>query len=89
MAHVIFRHKVSDYGKWRSAFDEAIKMRRDAGEVSSRVFRIAGDPDNILIFQEWDSVDNAAKFVKSLELMEAMQQAGVLEQPDVYFLNEV
>ncbi len=88
MAHAIFRHKVSDYGKWRSVFDEAIKMRRDAGEVSSRIFRIADDPNNILVFQEWDSVDNAAKFVQSTELKEAMQQAGVLEQPDVYFLNE-
>jgi len=88
MAHIIVRQKVSDYGKWRSAFDEAIKMRKDAGELSSRVFRMADDPNNLLLFQEWNSVDNAAKFVQSTELKEAMQQTGVLEQPDVYFLNE-
>ncbi len=88
MAHLFIRHKVSDYGKWRSAFDEAIKMRKDAGELSSRVFRMADDPNNLLLFQEWNSVDNAAKFVQSTELKEAMQQAGVLEPPDVYFLNE-
>ena len=88
MTHVIIRHKVSDYGKWRSAFDEAVKMRKDAGELSSRVFRVADDPNNLLLFQEWNSVDNAAKFIQSTELKEAMQQAGVLEQPDLYFLNE-
>ena len=88
MTHIIIRHKVSDYGKWRSAFDEAIKMRKDAGELSSRVFRMADDPNNLLLLQEWNSVDNAAKFVQSTELKEAMQQAGVLEQPDIYFLNE-
>jgi quinol monooxygenase YgiN len=63
-------------------------MHKDAGQLSSRVFHMADDPNNLLIFQEWNSVDNAAKFVQSMELKEAMQQAGVLEQPDVYFLNE-
>ena len=88
MAHALFQHKVSAYGKWRSAFDDAIKMRRDAGEVSSRVFRIADDPNNIVVFQEWESLDKIRKFSQSPELQEAMQQAGVLEQPDVYFPNE-
>ncbi len=88
MAHAIFRHKVSDYGKWRSVFDDFLKVRRDAGEVSSRVFRMADDPNNIVVFQEWDSLDNIRKFVESTELKSAMQQAGVLEPPDVYFLNE-
>ena len=63
-------------------------MRRDAGEVSSRVFRIADDPNNIVVFQERESLDKIRKFSQSPELQEAMQQAGVLEQPDVYFPNE-
>ena len=88
MAHALFRHRVSDYGKWRSAFDDAIKMRKDGGELSSRVFRMADDPNNIVIFSEWDSLDNAVKFGQSAELQAAMQQAGVIEQPDVYLLNE-
>ncbi len=88
MAHAIFRHKVSDYSKWRAVFDDFIKVRKDAGELSSRVFRMADDPNNILVFQEWDSVDNVRKFVQSPELKDGMEQAGVLEQPDVYFLNE-
>ncbi len=88
MAHAIFRHKVSDYGKWRAVFDDSIKVRKDAGELSARVFRIADDPNNIVVFAEWDSLDNVVKFSQSAELQEAMQQSGVIEQPDVYLLNE-
>ena len=89
MPHILFRHKVSDYGKWRSVFDDGLKMRKDGGEVSSRVFRTADDPNNIVVFSEWDNLDNALKFSRAAELQEAMQQAGVIEQPEIYFLNEV
>jgi hypothetical protein len=37
----------------------------------------------------WDSLENTRKFAHAEELREAMRRAGVADQPDVYFLEEV
>jgi heme-degrading monooxygenase HmoA len=88
MSYLLFRHRVEDYARWKSAFDGAIAMRKAGGEKSARVFRTDDDPNNILVFCEWDNLDNARKFAQSADLREGMQQAGVAEHPDMYFLNE-
>jgi hypothetical protein len=38
---------------------------------------------------EWDSIENAQKFVRSDETKEAMQNAGVVGMPAIYFVEEV
>ena len=38
---------------------------------------------------EWDSIANAQNFMKSPELKSAMQNAGVSEEPQISFLNEL
>jgi hypothetical protein len=38
---------------------------------------------------EWDSLENARRFADAEDLREAMQRAGVTDEPDVYFLEEV
>ena len=42
-----------------------------------------------MIILEWDSLENARRFATSDHLREAMQRAGVADDPDVYFLEEV
>jgi heme-degrading monooxygenase HmoA len=51
--------------------------------------RNADDPNELVILLEWDSVENARQFAIADELREAMQRAGVADQPDVYFLEEI
>jgi hypothetical protein len=38
---------------------------------------------------EWNRLDTARKFAKSRDLRAAMKQAGVMEKPNIYFLEEV
>ena len=78
-----------DYARWKSAFDDFTAMRRAAGEKSYQICRIADDPNNIVIMNEWDNVDNLRKFMQSPELKEAMQRAGVSEQPEMHILEEI
>ena len=42
-----------------------------------------------MILLEWDSSENARHFVNADATREAMQRAGVTDEPDVYFLEEV
>ncbi|MCB0178109.1 MAG: hypothetical protein KDI62_07760 [Anaerolineae bacterium] len=41
----------------------------------------------MLILFQWDSLTNARKFMAAPELKETMGAAGVLEAPEVYFLE--
>jgi len=38
---------------------------------------------------EWSDVGTARAFVKSKDLREAMKRAGVVDKPDIYFLDGV
>ncbi|MCP4366121.1 MAG: cyclase [Planctomycetes bacterium] len=89
MAHMLVRHKVKDYAKWKSDFDAFSATRKANGEKSYQLFRMDDDPDNTVLLFEWDSLDNARKFLSSEELKDAMQGAGVCEEPEVYYLEEV
>ena len=42
----------------------------------------------MLAIFEWDDIANAKKFANSSELKSTMGKAGVVSQPEVYFLEE-
>jgi quinol monooxygenase YgiN len=88
MATVLIQHKVKDFAEWKKVFDSAAGMRSSNGELSAQVFRDASDPDSLTVINKWDSLENAQKFVHSPDLKAAMEKAGVVGPPTVFFLNE-
>lgn len=89
MPYILVRHKVEDYARWKSAFDQHGATRKDSGSKGGRLFRNAQNPNEMVILFEWDDLEKAQKFAQSADLRETMQRAGVVDQPDVYFLEEV
>ncbi len=89
MPYMLIRYKVKDYAKWKPVYDEHAANRKVAGSKGARLFRKASDPDELVILFEWDSLDNAKKFAKSEDLRKMMEKAGVSDQPDIYFLEEI
>lgn len=89
MEYLLFRHKVEDYKKWKSIFDAARAMRKEGGQGEGQIFHVEGSPNNLFLLFEWDSLENAHKFVQSEDLRKAMQEAGVTEPPEMYFLHGV
>jgi quinol monooxygenase YgiN len=88
MASVLIQHMVKDYAEWKKVFDSAIELRTSSGEISAQVFRDASDPNKLTVINKWDSMANAQKFVHSPDLKAAMEKAGVVGAPTIYFLNE-
>ena len=43
--------------------------------------------NEVVVLFEWDSVENAQAFASSDNLREAMQKAGVVSKPNIYFLD--
>ena len=87
MPYLFIRHKTEDYAKWKSTFDSVAPMRRAAGEKTYALCHVAGDPNDIVLLNEWDNAENLQKFLQSPELKEAMQKAGVAEEPEILILE--
>ena len=87
MAKVIVRHKVENYDSWKPVFDQAFEMRKQSGEVSFKLFRGVVDSNEVIGIFEWDSIERAKEFLESDEIKAKMQEAGVNEKPDIYFLE--
>ena len=88
MEHVLVRHRVDDYPKWKEAFDNFVETRKSFGEKSYQVLQHDEDTNNLYLMFGWDNKENAQKFFESSELKSTMQKAGVAEVPEIHFLNE-
>ena len=89
MINVLIHHEVADYTVWKAAFDSALDWRRKNGERSCRIFRSAGNVNDVNLFFEWESLEKARAFIASDELKAKMASAGVKGSPRVDFLTEV
>jgi len=89
MINVLIHHEVADYTAWKAIFDSNLDWRHKHGERSCRIFRDAGNVNDLTLFFEWDSLDSARAFIASDELKAKMAKAGVKGPPRVDFLTEV
>jgi len=85
---MLVQHSVKDYAAWKSVFDSKSDLRRRNGEKSYQILRQENGSNEVVALFEWDSLDNARKYSSSPELREAMERAGVMGKPEIYFLEE-
>ena len=89
MSVVIIRHKVKDFAAWRKAFDAHKPVRDKAGLSASKVYRSAGDANEVVLVFDGADIDKTKAFMASADVQDAIKAAGVTDKPDVYFLNAV
>ena len=88
MASVLIQHQVKDFEAWKKVFDSSITLRTSSGELSAQVYRDVSTPNMVTVINKWNSMANAEKFVHSPDMKAAMEKAGVVGTPVVFFLNE-
>ena len=88
MVHVLVRHKVAEYSRWKEQFDSHLNTRKHAGETGCRLFQSVDDPRDVVLISDWDSIEQARKFMGSDELKKKMQEAGVVGAPDVQYIED-
>ena len=88
MGLLVIRHRVKDFAAWKKAYDAHAGTRASAGLAGGRVTRSVDDANQVVLIFDGVDLDKAKAFGASDELKSAMQNAGVIDQPDVYFLNE-
>ena len=88
MPYVLIIHEVADYPAWKKVFDGAADIRREAGERSYQVLRYQNDPNKIVHFSAWTSLDDARRFFESPKLARIRAEAGV-KSPDFIYLEQL
>jgi hypothetical protein len=86
-AYLLVRHKVREFSEWKRAYDAHLPTRQAAGLTDKHVLRGTQDPNEIILLFEAQDLNRAMAFASSTDLMQTMQKAGVVDKPDVYFLN--
>jgi quinol monooxygenase YgiN len=88
MPHVLIIHEVEDYAAWKTVFDGAAGIRRDAGEISYQVLKFESEPNKIVHFSTWISTSAARQFFESPQLVQIRRDAGV-KAPEFLYLDEI
>ena len=88
MPHVLIIHEVADYPAWKKVFDGAADIRREAGERSYQVLKFQDDPNRIVHFSAWTSIDGTRRFFESPRLVKIRSEAGV-KSPDFIYLEQL
>jgi quinol monooxygenase YgiN len=86
MPHVLVIHEVEDYGVWKAAFDRAAPLLTEAGELEFQVLADTANPNRVVHFAKWASVEKARAFFQSPEVEEIRRRAGV-KSPEVIYLD--
>lgn len=86
MDYVLIIHEVEDYEAWKTIFDDAAPIRKNAGEISYQVLKLENNAHKIVHFSKWSSISNAKAFFESPKLIEIRKQAGV-KSPEFIYLN--
>ena len=89
MPYVLVRHKVADYTKWKQGFDQNKDRRKAGGTRGGKILRNAHDPSEHIMLFEVDDLEKARQELQSEDLRQAMQRNGVIDKPDIYYLEEI
>ncbi len=88
MNYILIRHKVADFAKWKPAYDAHASARSAAGLKEERLLRSIDNPNEVVLLFSAQDLNKAKQFAASDDLRQRMQQAGVIDKPDIYFLND-
>ena len=85
--HLLVRHKVADFAKWKPVYNDHLAARQKAGLKEVHLLRNIENPNEVILLFSVEDPDKAKAFAASDDLRRAMQKAGVSDKPDVYFLE--
>ena len=88
MKYVLIIHEVEDYDAWKKVFDNAEGIRKEAGEISYQVLKYENEPNKIVHFSVWTSIEDAKRFFESPKLVKIRAEAGV-KAPDFIYLEQL
>lgn len=84
---MLIRHKVRDFKSWKAGYDAHQPKRVEAGLTEKYLLRGSDDPNEVVALFEAQDLSRAKAFAASADLRAKMEEVGVVDKPDIYFLN--
>ena len=84
---MLVRHKVRDFKSWKAGYDAHQPKRVEAGLTEKYLLRGSDDPNEVVALFEAQDLSRAKAFAASADLRAKMEEVGVVDKPDIYFLN--
>jgi len=88
MTTMFVRHPVANYKAWRKVYDDFASVQKAKGVTAQAVYQAADNPNDITVTHDFATVDAAQAFA-NIDLKSAMQNAGVVGAPTIWFTNKV
>ncbi len=89
MAYSIARITVRNVDDFLAVMEGFEDMRGVAGSRGSTLYQSAEDGNELVVIQEWESVEKAQAFAAAPALVAGAKQAGVLEVSEVLYVESV
>lgn len=86
---LVVHHPVEDYDAWRQVYDEADDMRKGFGVVGDAINQGWDNPNQVVVYNQCQDLDQMRSMTDSDELKAAMQRAGVSGPPEIHFIQSV
>ena len=87
MKYMLVRHKVADFEVWKKVFDSHGEAQKEAGMVVEKLMRNTEDPNELFLLLKVTDSEAAHAFVNTPAAEEAADLAGVLDDPDCWYLD--
>ena len=84
---MIAMHKVADFEKWKTSYDEHDSMRRVNGIHNYVIGRGVKDPNMVMVVVKCDDMAKGKAFANDASLKTAMRKGGVTGTPVFKFVN--
>ena len=88
MVRLFVRHAVADYSTWRKVYDDFDAQRRSMGVTAHAVYRSVDDANDVTVWHDFATREQADAFASSEELRSAMERAGVQGRPTIWFVKD-
>ncbi|MEM7005001.1 MAG: hypothetical protein AAF498_03900 [Pseudomonadota bacterium] len=80
-ARMIVSHEVEDFERWKQVFDQALPIRRAAGEMTFAILQSPTNEALVTVWFEWDTMERARAWASDPILANGMAAAGVISEP--------
>lgn len=87
MTRMFVRHNVKDFKVWKEAYDQFDAERKTMGVTGHGAYQADGNPNDVTVYHDFDSLSAAKQFAGSARLKEVMTSAGVAGAPDIWFTH--
>jgi hypothetical protein len=88
MTYLLIKNQVRDFAQWEAEYNTHEEKRREASLEDQLILRNSENPNEIFLLFKVGNIEKAQQFIQSDELKQAMEKAGTVGEPVMYFLDE-